>query len=268
MCATEGTQHTTNNSLLELLSPKHQQEILVNFNGQDRFMDVIYQDISTVETRKTPMGNSSWWNAPTESQNSSSSSQGWSLFMDRVSRRRKNSVFTWYTKKRERKIMGRKSCCQGQDKGGGGKRIGATKAEPFISRRPTSTSQLISLLPLNLRSCCTSHPPSKERLQRKGLCQGEGSSTLLSFAFRETGSNGVCYSPQVIFPSQEVWMGCHPPGCRPQAGDRLHGCPRWCLRRWACQDRGMLSEYHPYCSMVFGMHLFPLYINDKWRNFM
>lgn len=107
-------------------------------------------------------------------------------------------------KKRERKIMGRKSCCQGQDKGGGGKRIGATKAEPFISRRPTSTSQLISLLPLNLRSCCTSHPPSKERLQRKGLCQGEGSSTLLSFAFRETGSNGVCYSPQVIFPSQEV----------------------------------------------------------------
>uniref|UniRef100_A0A0A9EM00 Uncharacterized protein n=1 Tax=Arundo donax TaxID=35708 RepID=A0A0A9EM00_ARUDO len=34
--------------------------------------------------------------------------------------------------------------CQGQDKGVGGKRIRATKAQPFISRKAVSTSQLIS----------------------------------------------------------------------------------------------------------------------------
>lgn len=150
--------------------------------------------------------------------------------MDRVAQTRKNSVLQVLhgTQKRERNHGDSHVAEPGQK--GGGKRIGATKSQPFISKRPASTSQLISLVRPGahpyISAVAALLTPPKERLQLRGVSKKRVAPDLLAFR-----NNGVCYSPQIVFPSQEGRMGSHAPGCRSQADDRLHGCPCQRVRR-------------------------------------
>lgn len=103
------------------------------------------------------------------------------------------------------------------------------------SNQSTATHTQKACLHLTTHISCPCVPPGAQaymsaaatllRPVRKDYCVKERVAlSPRSPAFR-TRNNGVCYYPQVVFPSQEGRMGSHAPGCRSQADDRLHGCP-------------------------------------------
>lgn len=118
----------------------------------DNFTDAVYQDISTV-------GRHVWAEVLGEfyPQKPRIPHQPGSTLRPRMCRQylwtvshKEESVsfasFTWYTENK------RENICQSQDKRESGKRIAATNVQPFISRRPVSTSQLISLVYLQVHN--------------------------------------------------------------------------------------------------------------------
>lgn len=132
-------------------------EILVNIPWNkwqwDNFTDAVYQDISTV-------GRHVWAAVLGEfhPQKPRIPHQPGSTLRPRMCRqylwtalhKEESSVsfasFTWYTEKN------RENICQSKDKREGYKQIAATNAQPFVSRRSVSTSQLISLVCLQVHN--------------------------------------------------------------------------------------------------------------------
>jgi hypothetical protein len=201
--------------------------------------------------QKMLMGETAWWNAPTKTENGLSANtilkakNIQTIFMDRVAQRRKFQYYRFYMVHTEGNEIIGTGMWQSQDKTrrwqeDWSNQITAIHIQKANLHLTAHIPCAPRCSPLNLSTCCTSHPP-KERLQFQGVSKKRVAPDLLPFR-----NNGVCYSPQIVFPSQEVRMGRHTPSCGSQAHDRLHGCPCQRICRWAYQNRGMLASHQLY----------------------
>lgn len=182
--------------------------------------------------RKMLMGTTPRRNAPTETQNCSSAKTILKvknvqiIFMDGAAQTIKFQYCRFYMVHREAKEIIETSMWQSQDKNRRWQEDWSNQITAIHIQKASLhlTTHILCTQVLTLKSEQALHfsPPLRKGCNCKLVSKKRVAPDPLAFGAR---NNGLGYYPQIVFPSQEVRMGHHPPGCHSQADDRLHGCP-------------------------------------------